>query len=96
VAGDPERLTLDALEHTRPEQDPFAGDIGQRPDGQRCALIVMEVPRAQLEHAPAVDVALAHQPPQIGQHPLRPVALARHHLQAEQTAAWGSWQGGAT
>ena len=61
VLGDAERLALDPLQHARREHDPVARDPRQRAHGQRRALVVVEVPRAQLEHAAAVDVALAHQ-----------------------------------
>ena len=43
------------------EHDPLARDARQRAHGQRRALVVVEVPRAQLEHPAAVHVALAHQ-----------------------------------
>ena len=86
VIGDAEHLPLDALEHAGREHDPVARDLRQRAHGQRRVLVVVEVPRAQLEHPAAVDVALAHQDRQVGEDALPALALGRHDLQPEALA----------
>jgi hypothetical protein len=86
MVGDPERLPLDPLEHAGGQDDPLTRDRRERPNRERRPLVLVEVARAQFEHAPAVDVALAHEPPQLGEHALRPLARGRHHLEPEVLA----------
>jgi hypothetical protein len=83
VRRDGERVPLDPLEHAGREDDPVAGDPRQRPHRQRCALVLVEVARAQLEDPAPVHVVLAHQRPQLGDHRLAALALDGHELEPE-------------
>jgi hypothetical protein len=81
VAGHAEGLSLDRLEDAVRQHDLLAGDVGQRADRERCALVLVEVARTQLEHAAAVDVAHAHETAHLDHDALCPVAVGRHDLE---------------
>lgn len=86
VARHAEGGAFDALQHTVGQHDPLARDRRQRADRERGIVVAVKVARAQLEDASAVDVALIHQPPQLGDDRFGAATILRHHLERERLA----------
>ena len=81
VAGDAERVALDALEHAVRQHDPLARNIGQGADLDRHAAVWAH---RDLDHAAAKDVVLRHECAQLPKERVGDGSFARHHLDVER------------